>query len=273
VAAAREDALLLLEESASAILQSLEPSERSRLLRRMAHALRRSQVRRITAQKGPDGMPWPKRKPRKERQAVSRPIRFLYNKGGQTRVAEMRSWRKDGATITGFDREADDIRTFRRDRIARFFPPQGGTVDPGALDGSLWNEKGKLKVVARKMFLKLKTGSHLTARAEAGEAWGSALLGLFRAVGRDLVDQAFHARVRCIHLRLDLLGLTLGFFHGLVPFMCPARLTDRGSANEAELSRCGISPSKAMKKALARDRGFQLASLLSDALLQQRGIA
>lgn len=171
MAAAREDALLLLEESASAILQSLEPSERSRLLRRMAHALRRSQVRRITAQKGPDGMPWPKRKPRKERQAVSRPIRFLYNKGGQTRVAEMRSWRKDGATITGFDREADDIRTFRRDRIARFIPPQGGTVDPGALDGSLWNEKGKLKVVARKMFLKLKTGSHLTARADAGEAW------------------------------------------------------------------------------------------------------
>lgn len=103
--------------------------------------------------------------------------------------------------------------------------------------------------------------------------WASALLGLFRAVGRDLVDQAFHARVRCIHLRLDLLGLTLGFFHGLVPFMCPARLADRGSANEAKLSRCGISPSKAMKKALARDRGFQIASLLSDALLQQRGIA
>ena len=171
MAAAREDALLQLEESASAILQSLEPSERSRLLRRMAHSLRRSQVRRITAQQGPDGMPWPKRKPRKERQAISRPIRFIYNKGGQTRVAEMRSWRRDGSSITGFDREADGIRTFRRDRIARYIPPQGGTVDPGALDGSLWNEKGKLKTVARKMFLKLKTGRNLIANADAGEGW------------------------------------------------------------------------------------------------------
>lgn len=171
MATAREDALLQLEESASAILQSLEPSERSRLLRRMAHSLRRSQVRRITAQQGPDGVPWPKRKPRKERQAISRPIRFIYNKGGQTRVAEMRSWRRDGSSITGFDREADGIRTFRRDRIARYIPPQGGTVDPGALDGSLWNEKGKLKAVARKMFLKLKTGRNLIANADSGEGW------------------------------------------------------------------------------------------------------
>lgn len=173
MAAAREDALILFEESAGAILQSLEPRDRQQLLRRMVQALRRSQVRRMTAQTDPDGAPWPKRKPRKERQPVTRPIRFLYNKGGQTRVAEMRSWRRDGPMVIGYDKEAGGIRTFRRDRIARHIPLEGGSVDPGALDGSLWNERGKLKAVGRKMFLKLKTGRNLRAGADTRAAWVS----------------------------------------------------------------------------------------------------
>lgn len=171
MSAPREDMLILFAESAGAILQSLETGERKQLLRRMAHTLRRSQVRRITAQTAPDGAPWERRKPRKEHKAISRPIRFLYMKGGETRVAEMRSWRRDGPMVIGYDKEAEGIRTFRRDRISRHLPPEGGGMDPGALDGTIWNAKGALKPVARKMFLKLKSARNLTVNASAAAAW------------------------------------------------------------------------------------------------------
>ena len=88
----RADDLARLKEIASAVLGSMAPAQRSRLMRRMAQDIRRSQQRRIAAQVGPDGAPWPKRKPRAQAKPASRAIRFLYRKpNGEVRLADMRS--------------------------------------------------------------------------------------------------------------------------------------------------------------------------------------
>lgn len=167
----RADELARLKEIASAALGSLEPAQRGRLLRRMSHDIRRSQQRRQAAQVAPDGSPWPARKARTEQKPATRAVRFIYRKsGGDERLADMRSWVGRGSSITGFDREADGIRTFRKDRIARHLPP-AGAADPGALPDSIRGRGGGLKSRARKMFGRLRTAKHLKAGATPGEAW------------------------------------------------------------------------------------------------------
>jgi len=167
----RADELSRLKEIASAVLGSMEPAQRVRLTRRMAHDIRRSQQRRHAAQMAPDGSPWPNRKPRSEQKPATRAVRFLYRKGGgDVRVADMRSWVGRGGHVTGFDREADGIRTFRKDRIARHLPP-AGAADPGAMPDSIYGKGGGQKSRARKMFARLRTAKHLKAGATPDEAW------------------------------------------------------------------------------------------------------
>ncbi|MNL04536.1 Phage virion morphogenesis family protein [compost metagenome] len=50
---------------AAGLLARLSPSERKKVNRAIAAELRRDQSQRITAQKDPDGMPYARRKPRK----------------------------------------------------------------------------------------------------------------------------------------------------------------------------------------------------------------
>lgn len=167
----RADQLAIYKEAVSGLLDRLSPGERSRLLRKAAQMLRRSQQQRIRAQVAPDGAPWPKRKPRQPQKPASRAIRFLYRKGGgEERLVDMRSWTRRGNQLTGFDREADGIRTFRADRIARHLPAEGG-ADPGALSGSIRGRRGGVKRKAAAMFSKLRTASHLKAGATPDEAY------------------------------------------------------------------------------------------------------
>ena len=167
----RTDQLAIYKEAVSGLLDRLSPGERSRLLRKAAQMLRRSQQQRIRAQVAPDGAPWPKRKPRQQQKPASRAIRFLYRKGGgEERLVDMRSWTRRGNQLTGFDREADGLRTFRADRIARHLPAEGG-ADPGALAGSIRGGRGGVKRKAAAMFSKLRTASHLKAGATPDEAY------------------------------------------------------------------------------------------------------
>lgn len=167
----RADELLRLKELASDLLDQLSPAEKSKLLRRFVHDIRRSRQRRMSTQTAPDGSPWPKRKPREGQKPASRAVRFLYRKsGGDVRLANLRSWVGWGGTIIGFDREAEEIRTFRNYRIAQQLPP-AGDADPGALPDSIRGARGGVRRKAQRMFAKLRGSAHLKAGTLPGEAW------------------------------------------------------------------------------------------------------
>ncbi|MBO9710669.1 MAG: phage virion morphogenesis protein [Caulobacter sp.] len=166
-----DDQVAELERAAGALLATLEAPARSALLRKMAHALRMSQARRIRQQQNPDGTPYVPRKPREGAPAASREIRFLYRKpGGVSRVADLKSWSGSKEQITGFDREAGDIRTFLKSRVERYLPAEG-QADPGALEGQLRNKKGALRRRAAAMFQKIRTNANLKSGADAGGLW------------------------------------------------------------------------------------------------------
>lgn len=167
----RADELAVYREAVSGYIERLSAGDRSRLLRRLALMLRHSQQQRHRAQIGPDGAPWPKRKPRQAQKPASRAIRFLYRKGsGDERLVDMRSWVRRGNMLTGFDREAEGLRTFRADRIARHLPAEGG-ADPGPLAGGIRGRKGGVKRKAQAMFTKLRANAHLKAGATPDEAY------------------------------------------------------------------------------------------------------
>lgn len=167
----RADELAIYKSAVSGLLEKLSAKERSQLLRKTAQMLRRSQQKRIRAQVSPDGAPWPERKPRKDQKPASRAIRFLYRKaGGDERLVDMRSWVRRGNQLTGYDREAEGIRTFRADRIAKHLPATGGP-DPGALPGSIRGRRGGVKRKAATMFAKLRTASHLKIGSTPDEAY------------------------------------------------------------------------------------------------------
>lgn len=165
----RADELTVYREAVSSYIEKLDARERSALLRKLAARIRRSQQQRIRAQTAPDGSPWPKRKPRKTQKAASRAIRFLYRKGsGEERLADMRSWVRQGDRLTGFDREAGGLRTFLNSRIARHLPAEGGP-DPGPIEGRLRSQRGKVRRRAAAMFVKLRT--QMKAGATGDEAY------------------------------------------------------------------------------------------------------
>lgn len=166
-----DDQVAELEGVASALLASMAPAARSSLLRKMALSLRRSQGQRVAAQQNPDGSPFAPRKPRKGAPAASRPIRFLYRKAGGTgRVADLKSWTGSKDRITGYDREAGDIRTFLKSRVERYLPAEG-QADPGALEGELRNKKGGIRRRAAGMFKKIRSNANLKAGVDPDGLW------------------------------------------------------------------------------------------------------
>lgn len=168
----RDEEIRKLEILVAGVIHQLEPGPRSQLLRKMAHALRASQSKRIQAQRDPDGVAWTPRKPQKRPRVAPRPIRFLYRKPGaaEPRVADLKSWRRDGPYITGFDREAEAIRTFQRSRIIRHLPAEG-TADPGAIPSDLRGKKGQIRKRALRMFDKMRRAPHLRYGASPTQAW------------------------------------------------------------------------------------------------------
>lgn len=167
-----DEQLKELEAVLSGMVGQLEPAERSALTRKMAHALRASQAARMRAQQGPDGALWPPRKNTARAQKANRPIRFLYRKPGsaEPRVADLRSWRRDGAQIIGYDRERGAIRTFLRGRIVRHLPAEG-TADAGQLPADITTKGGKVRAKVAAMFVKMRAARHLKLGSTPTEAW------------------------------------------------------------------------------------------------------
>lgn len=167
----RADELDQLELWAGEILRALSPAQRNSLMRRMVTTLRRSQVDRIRAQKNPDGSGYAARKRKAEQKPANRPIRFLYRKAnGQTRVADLKSWRNIGPHIIGFDREAEGIRTFRKSRIQRHLPPEGGS-DPGGMPSRLRGRGGAIRRKSAAMFQRIRTAANLRSGVDDQSLW------------------------------------------------------------------------------------------------------
>jgi phage virion morphogenesis protein len=145
-----DDQLQQLEEWVAPLLAKLEPAERKKLARTVGIKLAASQRDRIRAQKNPDGSRFaPRTEPPKP---VNNPVRFLYRKpGGEERIGSMSSYRDTGFTLTGFDKAAGGIRTFRKDRIARYLKPEPG--------GGLRAMRGQVR--RGPMFSKIRRAKHL----------------------------------------------------------------------------------------------------------------
>ncbi|MBW5835156.1 phage virion morphogenesis protein [Yersinia enterocolitica] len=107
-----------LDQVFSAILAGTSQAGRPRTARAIGQALRHSQQLRIKAQKNPEGSPYPARRRRVLRSQQG--MIFIWQ--GETR--HLKNWRggrgKYGRTITGFDEERNDIRTFYRSDIERY---------------------------------------------------------------------------------------------------------------------------------------------------------
>ncbi|WP_073382631.1 phage virion morphogenesis protein [Edwardsiella piscicida] len=113
-----DDRFRELDKVFSDILASLSASGRTRSARLIGQEVRRSQQRRVRAQKGPDGAAYPQRKRRIIRSQQG--IKFIWN----DEVRTLKNWHggrgKYGRTITGFDTDRNDIRTFYRSDIERY---------------------------------------------------------------------------------------------------------------------------------------------------------
>lgn len=113
-----DDRFRELDKVFSDILAGISASGRTRSARLIGQEIRRSQQQRIRSQKGPDGAVYPQRKRRIIRSQQG--IKFVWN----NEVRTLKNWHggrgKYGRTITGFDTERNDIRTFYRSDIDRY---------------------------------------------------------------------------------------------------------------------------------------------------------
>ncbi|HAY4035695.1 TPA: hypothetical protein JRT85_005499, partial [Escherichia coli] len=100
------------------IRDSLNQQAINNIARKLAQDLRRAQQARIRSQKAPDGTEWTPRRRRVTR--IQERIRFIWNNEART----LKNWHHDtgkyGRTITGWDEDKNNIRTFYRDDIDRF---------------------------------------------------------------------------------------------------------------------------------------------------------
>lgn len=158
--------LIEINDLATALLQSLAPGARRKLLHRIARETRNSQSERIRRQQQPDGSPFARKREPREPKLGAFAVRFLYPKGAaNARVAFMKSWVRQGPLMTGFDIEAGAIRSFFWDQ-ADFLPVSADEQNRGA--GKL-RRKGRLR--EKVMFRKLRLAKYLQKGVEGDEAW------------------------------------------------------------------------------------------------------
>lgn len=158
--------LAQLHTLASSMLELLEPGQRRTYLRAMAGDIRKTNQARMARQVAPDGSPWAKRKPRGRQKPATRAVRFLYPSGGMgaPRLVDMRSWIGRGDMMIGFDREADGLRTFRKDRVIRWITAEGS-----AETGDVPTTKRKARGAS--MFRGLRSSKYLKQGSGDEEAW------------------------------------------------------------------------------------------------------
>lgn len=157
-----------LHALAASMLELIEPGQRRTYMRAMATEIRKVNQRRMTAQRAPDGTAWAKRKARARQKPATRPVRFLYPSSGvgEPRLVDMRSWIGRGDMIIGFDREADGLRTFRRDRVIRWITAEG-SAEGADIEPARKASRGK----SPNMFRGLRSNRYLKIGATEDEAW------------------------------------------------------------------------------------------------------
>lgn len=161
------DNLAEVEKIAGALLEKLSPAARRSLLRRMARDLAARQRARIKSQQEPDGTdfaPRHKKEPPKQgRYAVS----FLYPEGGSgtPRRVILKSYTIAHGMMTGFDIEAEGIRSFFYDKITKWLPVPAAYRNAG---GGL-PRKGAIR--RKMMFRKLASPKFLRSGNDDTELW------------------------------------------------------------------------------------------------------
>jgi phage virion morphogenesis protein len=212
------DSMKQLEEWVAPLLQKMEPGERRKLARRLSQDVARAQRERIKAQKNPDGTPFASRKPRQE--PKNYPVRFVYRKpGGDERVASMSSYRDTGLSMTGYDKEAGGIRTFRKGRIRNYLKPESG-------GSPMRRQQGRIRRQA--MFSKIRQAKYLKSNATPE----AAIVGFVGQVARiaeahqlGLRDQVRPGGPKVQYPRRELLGLSdadiVMIQHQLIEYFTP----------------------------------------------------
>lgn len=158
-----------LEDFVSAMLHSLESTERKKLYNHIAQNMRRSNQNRIAAQKNPDGSAFAKRKSPKEDKKSGTAMKMLYPAGGfgQPRMVVMKSWKKMGEDrFIGYDRRAGGMRTFLKSKVIRYLPDEA--PDGGGSDGKIQRRR-TIRTAA--MFRKIKMARYLRTGQSPNDAW------------------------------------------------------------------------------------------------------
>ncbi|MTC25198.1 phage virion morphogenesis protein [Providencia alcalifaciens] len=109
-----DDTLRQLDSELTHLLTRMSQGQRRQLAKEITRDLRRSQIKRISQQKNPDGSPYTKRKANFI--TVQREIQFMWH--GQKRT--LRNWRGNSKTITGQDANKKAQRSFRKSDIQRY---------------------------------------------------------------------------------------------------------------------------------------------------------
>jgi phage virion morphogenesis (putative tail completion) protein len=157
-----------IERTAGALLQQLTPAKRRALLRRISRDIANSQRSRIARQLAPDGSGFTPRKekvpPAPGRYAVS----FLYPSGGsgEARKVILKSYTIANRMMTGWDIEAEGVRSFFFDKVIRWLPvePQYRNASAGKL-----RRGGSLRRKA--MFRRLTSSRFLRAGNDDLQFW------------------------------------------------------------------------------------------------------
>lgn len=147
-----DDALTELNHELAGLLARVAPAERKKLSRLLVRDLRKSQIKRIRAQKNPDGSTFTKRKA--QFITVKREMRFIWR--GQQR--SLKNWRQNKSMTTGFDVDKGGARSFRKGDIQRFISVKKDRV----------KIKGKSKQA--RMFKRLATARYMRTFANENEA-------------------------------------------------------------------------------------------------------
>ena len=115
--------LLALEAWMQEFIARLDGPARKQLASTVGRELRKLQGKNIKAQRSAEGQAWERRKKTK---AAAPPLRFVYrSKDGHVREVELSSWRNNGGSLTGHDKEAGGRRTLLKVGILRNLPARG----------------------------------------------------------------------------------------------------------------------------------------------------
>lgn len=147
-----DDTLRQLDSELTHLLNRMLQGQRRQLAKEITRDLRRSQIKRISQQKNPDGSPYTKRKANFI--TVQREIQFMWH--GQKRT--LRNWRGNSKTITGQDANKKVQRSFRKSDIQRYISIKKDKIST------------ERKTKQTRMFKKLATARFLRAYNSDKEA-------------------------------------------------------------------------------------------------------